>query len=206
MYLHYWFLQKLLWEYTNLKNSVFLFLNSNFYSKKTLQSKMLRIAHNNYNRIINKWFVHCLSLSSRSNRTQLVHSNWLGLRRPIWVRSIESAPNNVERRKSSHKSHIMAPFRSSSFGSHLNPITTSTSGGIAQTMSLVFILRIILRIILIVRRGVLSHYCVLSTQWFELRDLVIVCVCNGLQSAMLCVCKGLHGATRTNMFWHVWFE
>ena len=36
------------------KNSVFLFLNSNFYSKKTLQRKMLRIAHNNYNCIINK--------------------------------------------------------------------------------------------------------------------------------------------------------
>jgi hypothetical protein len=52
----------------------------------------------------------------------------------------------------------MAPFRSSSFfGSHLNPITTSTSGGIAQTMSLVFILRIILRIILIVRRSAVGR-------------------------------------------------
>ena len=53
---------------------------------------------------------------------------------------------------------------------------------------------------------VLSHYCVLSTQWFEPQDLVIVCVCNGLQSTMLCVCKGLHGATQTNIFWHVRFE
>ena len=72
------------------------------------------------------------------------------------MRSIESAPNNVERRKSSHKSYIMAPF-GSTFGSHLNPISTSTSGGIAQTMSLVFILRIILRIILIVRRSAVGR-------------------------------------------------
>mmetsp|Transcript_2248 Transcript_2248/g.4264 ORF Transcript_2248/g.4264 Transcript_2248/m.4264 type:complete len:615 (+) Transcript_2248:930-2774(+) len=51
----------------------------------------------------------------------------------------------------------MAPFGSSSFGSHLNPIATSTSGGIAQTMSLVFILRIILGIILIVRRSAVGR-------------------------------------------------
>ena len=51
----------------------------------------------------------------------------------------------------------MAPFGSSSFGSHLNPIATSTSGGIAQTMSLVFILRVILGIILIVRRSAVGR-------------------------------------------------
>jgi hypothetical protein len=53
----------------------------------------------------------------------------------------------------------MAPFGSSSFGSHLNPITTSMPGGIAgiaQTTSLVFI-RIILGIILIVRKSAVGR-------------------------------------------------
>ena len=50
---------------------------------------------------------------------------------------------------------------------------------------------------------VLSHYCVLSTQWFELWDLVIVFVCNSLQSATCVfemVCKVQHKQTCSDTF------
>ena len=57
--------------------------------------------------------------------------------------------------------------------------------------------------LLLSKEGVLSHYCVLSAQWFELRDLVIVCVCNGLQSATCAfamVCKAQHDRTCSDTF------
>ena len=57
--------------------------------------------------------------------------------------------------------------------------------------------------LLLSKEGVLSHYCVLSAQWFELRDLVIVCVCIGLQSATCAfakVCKAQHDRTCSDTF------
>ena len=93
---------------------------------------------------------------------------WLTSLREFYI---ESASNNVERRKSSHKSHIMAPFGSSLFGSHLNLIATSTSGGIVHTMSLVFILRIILGIILIVRRSAVGRKVFFGTRPIQVSRL-----------------------------------
>ena len=47
---------------------------------------------------------------------------------------------------------------------------------------------------------VLSHYCVLSAQWFELRDLGY-CVClQWFEKRNVYVCNGLQSATRLNMF------
>ena len=49
--------------------------------------------------------------------------------------------------------------------------------------------------LLLSKEGVLSHYCVLSAQWFELLDLVIGSVLQCLQSAMCLyamICKAQH--------------